>query len=98
MRGVRAYTDSQNGASASWEIAPKPGDTFTIWEEWLEYNDAAGEWDYVYYEGGTMTFGKQGFTMEPYYAFAGQYMIGIIATDFEGNYTEAFTEVLVEDK
>lgn len=85
-----------NGTGSPREIIPQAGDTFTIYEEWLEFeNNPEGE--FVDYLGGTMTFGKQRFTMVPYYAYAGQYTLGIIVEDMNGNQTAEFVEVTVKE-
>ncbi len=85
-----------NGTGSPREIIPQAGDTFTIYEEWLEFeNNPDGE--FVDYEGGTMTFGRQRFTMVPYYAYPGQYTLGIIVEDMNGNQTSEFVEVAVKE-
>ncbi len=96
MRSLWAFSGS-NETSAPRQVFPKPGDTFTIWEQWLEFDDAAQDWTYIYYEGGVMTFGSQPFTIQPYYAFPGLYQVGIVAEDFDGNLVEEYIKVTVRE-
>lgn len=88
--------NGENGAGAPREITPQPGDTFTITEEWLDF-DQNPEGEFVDYTGGTMTFGENDFQMVPYYAYSGDYTLGIIVTDLNGNSVEEFVEVTVTE-
>ncbi len=86
-----------NEQGSPHEISPQKGDTFTIREQWLEYTDANPDGVYNNYDGGTMTFGKNGFSMVPYYAYSGDYTIGIMVQDMNGNITEEYVEVTVTE-
>lgn len=88
--------NGEDGSGAPHEITPRPGDTFTIYDEWLEFeNNPDGEFtDYI---GGTMTFGEQPFVWQSYYAFSGSYTIGIVVSDLNGNYYAEFVEVFVTE-
>ncbi len=86
--------NGENGSGAPREITPQTGDTFTITEEWLEF-DKNPEGEFVDYQGGTITFGDNRFVMAPYYAFPGKYILGIIVEDLNGNTNEEFVEVIV---
>ena len=44
-----------------------------------------------------MTFGDTRFAFVPYYAFSGNYTLGIIAEDLNGNRYEEFIEVTVTE-
>ena len=97
-RKVKRQTmvNGQAGAGAPREITPQKGDTFTITEEWLEF-DTNPDGEFVDYDGGTMTFGKKGFEMVPYYAYSGDYTIGFIVEDLNGNTTVDLIEVTVTE-
>jgi hypothetical protein len=95
MKNIFGF-NGENGAGAPREITPQPGDTFTITEEWLDF-DQNPEGEFVDYPGGTMTFGKKDFEMVPYYAYSGDYTLGIIVTDLNGNSVEEFVEVTVTE-
>lgn len=88
---------SFNEQGSPHEISPKKGDTFTIQEQWLEYTDENPDGIYNNYDGGVMTFGKNSFSMVPYYAYSGYYTIGIMVQDMNGNITEEFAEVTVTE-
>ena len=96
MKDIYAFEDS-DGAGAPRQVSPSVGDTFTIWEEWLEYDEQEGGYIFVNYEGGVMTYNGTPFTMVPYYGFSGIYDIGVIAEDFDGNYQESFIEIVVTE-
>ena len=93
MQSVFSF-NGENGAGAPREITPQKGDTFTITEEWLEF-DKNPDGEFVDYDGGTMTFGKKGFEMVPYYAYSGDYLIGFVVEDLNGNTTANLVEVKV---
>jgi len=52
---------------------------------------------YNNYDGGTMTFGKNGFSMVAYYAYPGDYTVGITVEDMNGNLIEDYVEVTVTE-
>jgi hypothetical protein len=88
--------NGEDGKGAPREITPHPGDTFTITEQWLDF-DQNPDGEFVDYLGGTMTFGDQPFEMVPYYAYSGDYTLGVIVTDLNGNSVEEFVEVTVTE-
>jgi hypothetical protein len=78
-------------ATAPREITPANGDSFTVANKWLENNGS----NVVYENGDTLTFGSAPFTWEQVYAPAGQYVVGFLITDVDGNVTPAYTQVTV---
>jgi hypothetical protein len=46
--------------------------------------------------GATLTFGSQPFTWLEQDAAAGQYVVGFIVEDLDGNDTHVFTQITVE--
>lgn len=87
----------EGGTGAPREITPKVGDTFTIYEEWLVF-DENPDGEFVDYEGGTITFGRnKRLEMVPYYAYSGQYVLGIIVEDMNGNSVSEFVEIVVTE-
>jgi hypothetical protein len=98
MRNVWGFVTSDDGSAAGtwYEIVPRPGDTFTITVQYLEF-DENPEGEFVDYLGGTMTFGDTPFTMVPYYAYSGDYALGIAAEDLDGNMIWEFAEVTVTE-
>ena len=47
-------------------------------------------------EGGTLTFGDQMFTWETLDAAPGQYIVGFVVEDLDGNTYETFSQMRVE--
>ncbi len=86
--------DGEGGSGAPHQITPQAGDTFTIYEEWLEF-DQNPDGELTDYLGGTMTFGDTPLEYVPYYAYSGSYTLGIVVEDLNGNRTAEYTEVVV---
>ena len=82
-------------ASSPSEITPAAGDTFTIAQRWMEVDFSGQVSQTVYEDGDTLTFTEVGFAWEQVYAPAGQYIVGFIASDLDGNLKQAFTQVTV---
>lgn len=96
MQSVYGFS-GEDGSGAPREITPQMGDTFTITDQWLEFTDANPDGEFVDYIGGTMTFGENWFQMVPYYAYSGDYALGIIVEDLNGNRYEEFVYITVTE-
>jgi hypothetical protein len=96
MQSVWGYSEENDGSGTWHEITPKPGDTFTITDEYLEF-DMNPDGEFVDYDGGVMTFGETPFTMVAYYVFPGDYTLAIGVEDLDGNITWEFTEIVVTE-
>jgi len=92
---VFSFNGEESGG-APCEITPQKGDTFTITEEWLEF-DTNPDGEFVDCDDGMMTFMKNDFEMVPYYAYSGDYIIGFIVEDLNGNITSNLVEVNVTE-
>ncbi len=78
------------------EIVPASGDSFTVYERWYDL-DANGRLTNVgFEEGGTLTFGNTLWTYEVLDAPAGEFAIGFIVEDLDGNRAETYADVTVE--
>jgi hypothetical protein len=95
LRRVYGFTDSE-GTGSPAEIEPKAGDTFTIQEKWIDLDENGNPKGTAIQDGKTLTFGNEMFTWEEVYAAPGDYVIGFIAKDMDGNSTEAFQQITVE--
>jgi hypothetical protein len=80
MKAIYGFTE-QNSLS---QITPSQGDTFTITEEWLEFENS-DEGELIEYEGGTITYNGTNFSMVPYYGYTGEYVLGVVVEDLDGN-------------
>jgi hypothetical protein len=85
MRAIYGFT-AQGSLS---QITPSIGDSFTITEEWLEF-DNSDEGELVEYEGGTITYNGSNFSMEAYYGYVGDYVLGVVVEDLDGNRVESY--------
>lgn len=105
---VTARLDFQNGnlvqifgmtgneqASAPREITPQPGDTFTILEKWLDIT-SGGAAQVAFENGETLAFGADPFVWEQLFAAQGNYVVGFIIEDFDGNQYPVYTQITVQ--
>jgi hypothetical protein len=83
---------SDTGAPA--EITPADGDTFTITQKWMDL-DASGNVTQVVEEPGeVLTFSSNSvFTWSAVYAPVGDYLVGFMVSDLDGNTSQAFTRL-----
>lgn len=94
LRNVYGFTDAaQTGAPR--EILPQPGDRFTVSENWYDLSSTGQMATPAAQDGGTLTFGKQPVTWKILDAAAGDYVVGFIAEDLDGNRTESYAPVTV---
>lgn len=83
-------------ASSPYEISTVAGDTFTLLQRWMEL-DASGQiTQIVLEEGDTLTFGNSAFVWEQVYAPAGDYLVGFLVNDMDGNVVQQYVQVKVE--
>ena len=79
------------------EITPQSGDTFTLLDKWLQLDANGNVTDTELLESETvLQFRNQAFTWEESYAAAGNYIIGFIVTDLDGNSQQVLTQVVVQ--
>jgi hypothetical protein len=101
LRQVFGFTSEvdqarQGVTGAPREIIPQTGDTFTVLEKWLDLDEQGNVVQRARQEGGTLVFGDQMFAWEELYAAVGDYVVGFIVEDLDGNAFEAYTSVSVE--
>ncbi len=85
---------ANNGVGAPREITPRPDDQFTVLAQGdILAEEAAG--DSYSAESGTLTFGVQPFFIEETVAPSGNYVVGVIAQDLDGNQVEAYEGLFV---
>ena len=83
-------------AGAASEITPNQGDTFTITYKWLDL-DANGKVSKISTsEGDVLTFGSKPFQWSQEYLPSGDYLIGFLVADLDGNVTPVYTTITVQ--
>lgn len=86
----------QSDTGAPSEIYPSQGDTFTISQKWMELDSSGNVAQVVYESGETLTFSDEGiFTWVTEYAPEGEYLVGFLAADLDGNVQESYEQVTV---
>ncbi len=95
LRQVFGFT-GEGGVGAPREIIPEPGDTFTVLEKGMDLDQQGRVANVATQEGGTLTFGDQMFLWEELDAAPGQYIVGFIVEDLDGNAQEVYQTVTVE--
>ena len=83
-------------AGAPTEISTSPGDSITLWNKWMELDSSGNVAEILYEEGETLVFGDRAFEWEQVYAPDGDYLVGFLVSDLDGNIIQAFTQVRVE--
>jgi Clostripain family len=91
--GYQGSADS--GAPA--EITPSEGDTFTILQKWMDLDANGNVSQVIEVQGDTLTFSSgSAFTWSAVYAPEGEYLVGFMVTDLDGNTSQAFTQVTMQ--
>jgi len=97
FRDTEAGTSTPSDlAGAPWEVTPTAGDQFTVYEQWYDLDDNGQLGDVGYEFGGTLTFGEAQWTYEVLDGPAGDWVIGFIVEDLDGNRVETYADVTVE--
>jgi hypothetical protein len=86
---------NEDGTGAPREIIPNAGDRFTVLEKWLDLAQDGRVVNTTYQEGETVTFGNQPLTWEVLDAAPGEYVVGFIVEDLDGNAQAAYEQVTV---
>ena len=96
MQSFWVFT-GEDGTGAPREATLEEGDTFTVYELWQDYVADTDLWEFNYYLGDVLTFTGEPFTVVAYEAFPGTYEVGITVEDYDGNYTESWTNITVPE-
>ncbi len=92
---VLGFTGQDDTGSPA-EISPAAGDQFTILQKWMDLDSSGKVTQVVYEPGDTLTFGNDAaFTWEAVYAPSGEYLVGFMAADLDGNLSQGYTRVTV---
>lgn len=77
--------NSTESTGPQHEITPAKGDKFSILSQWIPMSENGEETTTTYKESGVLTFGSTPWTWEEHAAAKGEYLLGIIAEDMDGN-------------
>lgn len=92
---IYGYAGNEEVGAPS-EITPTSGDTFTLSDKWLELDPSGNVTGAIYEEGKTLTFSNTAFTWETVYTPYGDYLVGFLVSDLDGNLTPAYTQLTVQ--
>lgn len=95
LQQVFGFT-GENGSGAPREIVPKVGDSFTVLEKWYDLDAQGRVANVAAQEGGTLTFGEEPWTWVELDAPVGNYVVGFIVEDLDGNPTQTYAQIAVE--
>ncbi|MCP4140559.1 MAG: hypothetical protein GY755_09765 [Chloroflexi bacterium] len=95
LQSVFVFT-GQEGIGAPREVIPQSGDTFTVQERWLDIGVNGAVETESAQAGKTLRFGDGVFTWEQLYAAQGDYILGFLIEDMDGNQYPAYTKITVE--
>jgi hypothetical protein len=87
---------SETDTGAPREITPMTGDTFTIYEKWLDLDVNGNVTDITTEKSQTLIFDSQPFQWVELYAAPGQYIVGFIVEDLDGNQYPAYKGIIVK--
>ncbi len=85
----------EDTAGAPAEITPDYSDTFTLSQKWMDLDSSGNVTQVAYEDGDTLTFTNSPFVWEQVYAPAGEYLVGFLVSDLDGNMSEAYTQLTV---
>jgi hypothetical protein len=94
LRNVYGFT-GEDGVGAPREIIPNNGDKFTVLDRWLDLDASGKVVEVVNLDGDELIFGENMFVWEERYAAAGEYIVGLVVEDLEGNAYQSLEQVLV---
>ena len=94
LEHVFGFTGSDATGGAR-EIIPQSGDQFHLYEKWLDLYSSGQVSKSAYQPGTVLTFSDQPFRWEEVYAPAGDYVVGFIVEDLDGNQQQVYSTVTV---
>jgi hypothetical protein len=84
----------QDDIGAPAEITPAEGDTFTISQRWMDLDENGNVSQTVDVPGDTLSFSRDSaFEWKAVYGSAGDYVVGFMVADMDGNLSQAFTHI-----
>ena len=86
----------EGSTGAPHAIIPQSGDSFSVLEKWIDLNENGQVADVAHQEGGVVTFSDQLFTWEEMYAAPGEYIVGYMVQDLDGQAYPVYESVAIE--
>ncbi len=85
-----------SSVGAPHEITPQAGDTFTVYQKWMDMDANGNVTQTITQDGDTVTFGAQPLKWVQLYAAQGQYVVGFIVEDLDGNPYPIYAPITVK--
>ena len=95
LRQIFAFNKDE-GAGAPWEVTIQEGDTFTVRQKWLDLDANGQVMQVAWQDGETITLGNAPIKWEELDAAAGDYVVGFIVEDLDGNQFPVYQKIAVE--
>jgi hypothetical protein len=95
LRQVFVFT-GENGTGSPREVTIQRGDQFTVLETWIDLDASGKPAKTETQKGDTITFGDQVLNWKELSAAQGDYLVGFIVEDLDGNKTATYTKVTVK--
>ncbi len=96
LRNIIGYFGNAEGIRSPREIIPRPGDQFVVLDQWWSYDENGNPRMDGYQEGRTLTFNNQSVFIVRGMPEPGEYRLGIMVEDMDGNRTWQFAPVTVK--
>lgn len=94
--GMYAFSSADGPTGSPRAVNTTAGDTFTVYERWMDLDASGKVSQTVLQPGKTLTFGDSPFTWQVLNAAAGNYIVGFIVEDLDGNQTPVYGQVTVQ--
>jgi hypothetical protein len=94
LHAVYGFT-GENGTGSPREITPAKGDSFTVYQRWMDLDQNGKVAQNVQQAGETMHFGDSPITWKQLDAAAGDYIVGFIVEDLDGQEYPTYGAVTV---
>ncbi len=95
LKQVFGYTD-KDFTGAAREILPQPGDQFTVLEKWFDLDKNGRMTGVASEQGGTITFGDAPIEWRELDAPQGEYQVGFVIQDMDGNTQPVYASITVK--
>ena len=94
LHAVYGFT-GENGTGSPREITPAKGDSFTVYQRWMDLDQSGKVAQNAQQAGETVHFGDSPITWKQLDAAAGDYIVGFIVEDLDGQEYPAYGAVTV---